>query len=188
MKKVSLLSLFGLLAAAVSVPAMADINNSAIYIINNTPDTITVSQQKQEESIKEAARSGGKTKTKLVGQELIVQPGARTKVASLGRDQYLHTMDWGFRSIIYGKAYSKKTTLSFTTSKNGSNRFESEWVDRPGSGDVTSRLTYSFRSITPGEEAEDVNLPYIGNGFSVRSKFKFPYHDIEMVFDPNIKP
>jgi hypothetical protein len=107
MKKLFLLSLLGLLAA-VSVPAVADINNSSIWILNNTDKPIEVSEQRQWETLfgkdedlikwvnkhhgdQEYKQSFGlpiaQQTEKSVGAALTVKKGDYKKIVVLGRDQ-----------------------------------------------------------------------------------------------------
>jgi hypothetical protein len=188
MKKLSLLSFFGLLAAAVSVPALADINNSDIYIINNTDHTIEVGAQTQEEHAKSMGKEVSKVvaltqKRHIQGDALVVKPHERKKVISLGRDQtikrnYASPLVLTGVPVVAGAvtalvSYARIIEFVIDGQKH---TFESQ--AKPSAN--FSTLTYNGKK-----------LPVRLDGLEIRpAKFKFGklYRDVEMVFDPNIKP
>lgn len=160
-----------MLAALLSSPALADINNSDIYINNKTTKNITVSQPTKEEW-RGTGNNWRRKSTQPVGATLTIAPGHKQKIASLGRDQSLYNLVNSNGVVV--------TRINFNTATTNPHTFESQW-DWARNGDLgKSELKYNGHPL---------KAPIKQPGLKVHTYYVFPklYHDVEMLFDDSIK-
>lgn len=183
MKHISLVALLSL-----SSTIALGVNTSDIYIINQTSGDLNVGEQ-----IYTKSGFAHADKQNVTRPGFVVKPGKKAKVAALDRDQstYPDDVSSNKRSTYYDDKYA---TVKFTV--NGAPfYFKSRW-DRSGKTQSTKAsrsATQEKPSLFPLSskltfDVAERTLPYTQPGVKIQSRYVFLklYHDIDMIFNPNI--
>lgn len=164
-------------------------NTSDIYIINKTTGDLRVSEQ----TYKKSGYAGAENYS-VTHPGFIVKPGQKKKVASLDRDQSTYPDDVSAKKSVYYD--NKYATVSFSINDT-SYYFKSIWGDSDSSKNRNYRSNQTAQKPNPFLPLSSRmilnhirSIPYRLQGVAITDRYVFPklYHDIDITFDPAIRP